>query len=401
MKTTLLCSKDLCIKLDEAALLLTINGEQYKEMDDQGNAKSLTFTELQTKANYEKRKLYTSFLSQQFENLCILSGAGTSYGIGLDTKKGKTMSGLWESVSSLLGKEGFSTFCAHINYDIKKNNLEELLGQASRAVHFYEAVPPILKIIKDNIDLIHRQIKNDCSLKLPTNSPHATFLNKVGNRKLKYLRTRLFTLNYDTLFEQAADQIGCTLIDGFSFTKKGVFRGYCFDYDLVIREKSRIRDEENYVPKVMHLYKLHGSIDWCVHENNIIRKEDPESPLLIFPADSKYELSYEQPFFEMMSRFQENLRKSNTTLICLGFSLNDKHIRKVIQDAVAFNPGFRLMLVDHDISSNDHWNWFKQKAKNDSRILLVSEDFVDFANYFPDQVTMTHEERLREQYGKL
>ena len=54
---------------------------------------------------------------------------------------------------------------------------------------------------------------------------------------------------------------------------------------------------------------------------------------MIYPKDSKYESSYEQPFFEMMARFQQSLRKENVMLVCIGFSFNDKHIVTVIQEA--------------------------------------------------------------------
>ncbi|MCI0446485.1 SIR2 family protein, partial [bacterium] len=75
-------------------------------------------------------------------------------------------------------------------------------------------------------------------------------------------RAKLFTINYDTLFEQACRQEAIIVIDGFSFSYPREFDGRNYDYDLVIREGSRIRDEENFVNKVLHLYKMHGSIEW-------------------------------------------------------------------------------------------------------------------------------------------
>lgn len=391
-------SKDLKIEFDEDENLI-VNSKKYEEKDDEGKIIQLDLDTKQKKANELKRKRYTEFLCQQFENFCILTGAGSSFGIGTTADlKGKTMKELWESVANSTEID-LESFCKTIEFDFNNKNLEELLGQANRALYFFSNDTEKNGIITKKIMEIENRIKCDCSLILPDDAPHIQFIRKIANRKLKYPRTRLFTLNYDTLFEQAADDVGCIIIDGFSFTKKGSFRGYAFDYDIVIREKSRIKDEENYVQRVIHLYKLHGSVDWCLHNGDIKKDNSPAKPLLIFPAESKYEHSYEQPFFEMISRFQETLRKSNVTLICIGFSLNDKHVRTMIREAVTYNPGFRLLLVDYDIDSNNHWQWFKNKASLDSRIVLVSETFTDFVSHYPEYCTVTQEDKLRENYG--
>ena len=91
--------------------------------------------------------------------------------------------------------------------------------------------------------------------------------------------------------------------------------------DIVSRNSSRVKEEDNFIQKVFHLYKPHGSVDWTNEENQIIQKDEPDKSLMIYPKDSKYESSYEQPYFEMMSRFQQNVRNENTLLICIGFSL--------------------------------------------------------------------------------
>src|SRR5690606_29025258 len=97
------------------------------------------------------------------------------------------------------------------------------------------------------------------------------------------------------------------------------FSGRYFDYDIVNRENSRIKQEESFVAKVFHLYKLHGSLNWERKNEDVILSEKTDNPLVIYPASEKYESSYEQPYFEMMSRFQQSLRKENTVLYVIGF----------------------------------------------------------------------------------
>src|SRR5690606_9915355 len=98
---------------------------------------------------------------------------------------------------------------------------------------------------------------------------------------------------------------------------------------IVQREGSKVQEEDNFVQRVFHLHKLHGSLNWerNLKNNSVIITDEPNEPLLIYPREAKYEDSYEQPFFEMMARFQRALRQSNDTmLICIGYSFNDKHV---------------------------------------------------------------------------
>jgi hypothetical protein len=339
-------------------------------------------------AHAEKRSLYQKFLSNHFENLVIISGAGTSVGFG-----GQTMLELWNAVEIKLTSSILEKLCKAIGFideaadystlKPEQKDLEKLLSKAHMAKEFikeYKGTPlDIGNIVTTAEKVIHQQ----CKIKLPLISPHEQFLNKITNRKLKDPRVKLFTLNYDTLFEQAAVKGNFTLIDGFSFSQPRTLSGRNFDYDLVHREKSRIKEEDSFVPKVFHLYKPHGSINWEMNGDNIIINDNTENPLMIYPKGSKYENSYEQPFFEMMSRFQQNLRKDNVLLICIGFSFGDKHIITAIKEAVTQNPSFRLLIVTRTIRDNDIFNWFVERSKANHNITIISEEFKDFTENYP------------------
>jgi hypothetical protein len=109
---------------------------------------------------------------------------------------------------------------------------------------------------------------------------------------------------------------------------------------------------------------------------------------MVYPREAKYEDSYEQPFFEMMARFQRNLRLNNDTLlICVGYSFNDKHINAAIEEALNQNPGFRLAIIDPGFDNDNvstAMSAIKKEALESERILMVSETFTDFAKYFPE-----------------
>ena len=177
------------------------------------------------------------------------------------------------------------------------------------------------------------------------------------------------------------------LIDGFSFNMPRTFDGNSFDYDIVIRGKSRLVTEENYAPKVLHIYKPHGSLDWKrIFDGDtvsFIKAYPNDNPFLIYPSNSKFKQSYEQPFFEMISRFQQELRTKNTLLVSIGFSFFDLHFKTMIMEAINTNPGLTVLVVSPDVGVNESYNGLKEKAKSMKNVILAAETFVDFVRYFP------------------
>ncbi|MEN5234317.1 SIR2 family protein [Sphingobacterium faecium] len=335
-----------------------------------------------------KRKKYSQTLNNQFENLLLLTGAGSSIGWGVGDKIGKSMVNLWDDVDQLLEPKVFGKLISKIGYDERWEdgtiikNLEKVLSMATPAIPY---------ISKDDIDIeacvnrIKAYIKDACQLHLPENSPHTVLLNKITKRKVTLPRFKLFTLNYDTMFEQAACESNFVIIDGFSFSQPRIFSGRNFDYDIVSRNQSRVKEEDNFIQKVFHLYKLHGSVNWEKQQKRIVQKDQTESPLMIYPHQSKYESSYEQPYFEMMSRFQTYLRKENVFLITVGFSYGDKHIVTAIIEALEQNPSFQLMIINRGIDeTNENLKPFIEAASKYSNISIVSETFEDFSKHYPD-----------------
>ena len=251
--------------------------------------------------------------------------------------------------------------------------------------------------MKEIVNIIKQIIINNCTIIMPEDAPHKEFLKRITARKLKHNRLKLFTTNYDMLFEQAANECGFTMIDGFTFTFPRVFNGNNYDYDIVIRKNSRIAAQENYASKVFHLYKLHGSLDWVRDsESDQIRKCDfanNKKPVMIFPSSIKYEASYEQPFFEMLSRFQTELRMDNALLIIIGYSFGDKHINSMIFEALELNHSLQLVIVDPYIEN------FKELIKRTQRsanIMLIKCDFKELALNYPYSYAYSQEEMGEE-----
>ena len=308
---------------------------------------------VQEKAKEYAFKLMAEDLSRylsHFRNIAVLTAAGTSMENG--THGGKTRTKLWESYEDEINKIA-SVFtstdgplkdkCTQILQD---KNIEDFLSFAI----LYEKLNGEILDKDDGKNLrikLENKIATACELALDeTNQHHQDFIRKLTARKPSEPRLQLYTTNYDTLFEQAARRMNYVVIDGFSLSYPRVFNGTNFDFDIVFREHTRIKQEESFVPNVFQLFKLHGSIDWEKNtKGQILQKEKSDNPCIIYPASEKYESSYDQPYFEMMSHFQQTLRKENTLLIVVGFGFKDKHIQNVIKEASLQNHNLHILIV--------------------------------------------------------
>ncbi|UXS29869.1 SIR2 family protein [Staphylococcus delphini] len=126
----------------------------------------------------------------------------------------------------------------------------------------------------------------------------------------------------------------------------------------------------------MNLLKIHGSLTWERQNNNIIRKNKGEvnNPIMIFPSSNKYMQSYEKPYFDLFTKFQSLLRKSNTVLITSGFSFADNHISQMIIQAIKTNPSLILLVTDYIIEPehpNENWEELLKLMNSDYNISFL------------------------------
>jgi NAD-dependent SIR2 family protein deacetylase len=382
-----------------------IDGEECKKEDGS------TFSPEEAKklAESNKQKLSDTFLKKHYKHIVVLTAAGTSLDNG--DKRGKTRDGLWEECQKIIDafKRKFakeSTKCELADFEnrdfYKQKDIEKLLSHLILYKKFVNGDKDKKDIVQKLIEKLENKIRKLCTLELDTIAPHKDFLNKVTARKNNDARVQLFTTNYDTLFEQAANKAGFVVIDGFSFTQPREFAGKWFDLDIVNRERTRLKQEESFVSKVFHLYKLHGSLNWTKENDKIIQKDNSENPLIIFPASEKYESSYEQPYFEMMSRFQQALRKEETLLIVIGFGFQDKHIQNVIIEAVEQNPSFQLLIVNYNgtggISTENLDSFFTDKVnmRVKRNVNIIFDTFKGFTDNYPENHTYYPKDKENE-----
>lgn len=327
------------------------------------------------------------------ENLVVLAGSGASLGIGDQTglSKPPSMWSLWAEVQEL---ESFKTVKSQLNVDAVNNgNFEHVLSDAQTR----QAIMPDDTDLKTFINEAESIVLANCSFIRESSDleTHELFLRKVARRSTRLQRTQIFTTNYDLAFETAARRARFNVIDGFGYGGQD-FDGSSFDLDYVRR---RPHEPLALEPSVFHLLKLHGSVDWDSNDG-IVQKiyggGRPTNPVLIYPSSAKYQLSYQQPYFEFMSRFQIALRQPDVGLIIVGFGFNDEHLSAPIEAAIRSNVGLRAVLVSpglrQEASRSKTISWFEHLIhKGDRRLTMLEGTFDDVVKYLPD--VPLHEDR--------
>jgi hypothetical protein len=243
-----------------------------------------------------------------------------------------------------------------------------------------------LTISKSQVNSLIREINR--SLTSLTNLPitgkedslanHCRLIKKVLTRPLNLRRANLFTLNYDTLIEKAADAEGAVLVDGFVGTLRRIFRPESYDLDFYFPAQTT-EGRVHRFDRALHLYKLHGSITWhrCAADwenpyglyatfyNQDVPEEDD---VQIYPSPLKYGQTLGLPYSELFRRFGSAIAQPQSVLFAIGYGFGDEHVNAIIRQALAI-PSFTLVVVDPAPAST-----FVTHLKElcDERVWLVS-----------------------------
>lgn len=204
---------------------------------------------------------------------------------------------------------------------------------------------------------------------------HKTLIRKLLTRPLNLKRVNIFTLNYDTLVEQATDAAGVVLLDGFVGRQRQVFRPESYEQDLYFpgdTTEGRVHRSD----RVLHLYKLHGSITWRSETPSVDNPYGVQHvpfaptegrPLLIYPTPAKYGETLGHPYSELFRRFANALVRPQSVLFVIGYGFGDEHVNAIIRQALAV-PSFTLVIVDPNPKSEFVTTLREQE---DRRILII------------------------------
>jgi SIR2-like domain len=338
----------------------------------------------------------------RMENLVVLAGAGTSVSCGGHTmatleKKVlsvvKTIKGISPEILAIIetrekdlvlppaeriGFEDWLSFVANAA-QITASSTSPLGGVIWRGTS-----SPIHNDLEGFISYLGKAIFAECALILPDAKPsaastsdvppHLAFLAKLVARDSNLGRAHLFTLNYDTLFEQALELLGIQYFDGFTGRAAARFDPSVYGLDIYYPgevAEGRVRRFD----KFLHLYKLHGSIHWRVdgqelraqhpnlsefEEYRVLADPDKSAFLTefakripsvgILPTANKFAKTLTMPFAHIFRSFQIRLSAPQTFLLVLGYGFGDDHVNHIIEGAL-MNPSLVMLVVEPDFDS--------------------------------------------------
>jgi len=374
---------------------INLNSETYENNNDDADQNKQA-----------KEKLQNILLSSlQMQHLIVLAGSGCSISSGFPS-----MTDLWDSIVGNPPSKETKEYAEKVHYNIsaKDRNIEEFLSKIEAYLNFTED-----EGVKNYLAKCKGVIIEKCSIGRRTSNldTHKTFLHKLSRRRARDPRLKIFTTNYDLCFEQAAEQLGCPVLNGFSFSTQRHFDPRYFTYDI-IRRTSNGEELGQYLEGVFILHKLHGSVQWARDPDGSIYEKDnpkPEEACLIYPASDKYQQSYVQPYLESMSQYLSALRQPNTCIIVIGFGFNDNHLAEPLIAAAKSNPHLRVIIVDptvkrkidsdsaeevNDLLINPYWSQLAKLNNHGEDLWFVQASFNDFANRIPDLKSLTPAESL-------
>lgn len=348
------------------------------------------------------KKEMSHFIHKNYDNIIVLAGAGASVVLNdnnICEKFGKTVSMLAELINKELKMDSncftlqeLADFCKY-NVPVEeveeskinpKFNLEDFLSDLlSFEKYIAEGDYAKYEVSKNKIfDLIISNTSYDYD---ESYLKHSAFINTVSHLVKTPSKLSIVTTNYDTLIEDAADSIGFTVIDGFTFAHRPQFDSDMFEWNLV-KDIENIKTRElEYKKNIINLLKLHGSLTWERSDKHIFRKEknNVKNPIMIFPSSNKYMQSYQEPYFELFIKFQELLKRPNTLLITTGFSFADNHISQMIIQAILHNKSLALLISDYNINQeNENWIRLQDLMQHNYQIAFLkatmNSDLVDY-----------------------
>jgi hypothetical protein len=369
----------------------------------------------------------------RMENLVVLAGAGTSV-----TSGGKTMVNLETNVLATI--KALPMLPPSIDAIIdartvpptadepKKVGFEDWLSYLANAyfigsdlsspfsgVQWKGSASPTQEELALFIANIGKAIFAECALTLPDTgpaaaiaediAPHLAFLSKLVARDSNLGRAHLFTLNYDTLFEQALELLGIQYFDGFTGRADARFDPSVYGLDVYYPgevAEGRVRRFD----KFLHLYKLHGSIHWQVRDGELrarhpdlrdfktyrdmdcagkataFEKLTKDFPIVgILPTANKFAQTLTMPFAHLFRSFQIRLSAPQTFLLVLGYGFGDDHVSHIIEAAL-MNPSLVMLVVEPNPKSGtiDRIRRYKDLGKR-AFVLTPTEAAFDPADF--------------------
>ena len=345
-----------------------------------------------TKIDFQRvisEKIRKIVYGEKYSNIVFLAGAGASV-VGGNSNYGKTVKMIADDVflklheaDELYSLDALAKQCMYKNGNI----LDEELGESapprlddgfnledflSTLFHYRPYVPDTDKDkFNNSIEKILQLIKENTNYSYDSKElKHGKLLNFLSSLSGKEgNKFSVITTNYDVLIEEAAAANNFVIFDGFNFTPIPKFDSSMFEWNLIKEVQNINTREVEYKDKTFNLLKIHGSLTWEKQDDGTILRKDKDSitdtnkMVMVFPSSDKYAQSYQEPYFELFTKFQDLIKRPNTLLISSGFSFADVHISKMVTQALKNNTSLKILITDFNIDPNREYSEDEEKFK--------------------------------------
>ena len=243
--------------------------------------------------------------------------------------------------------------------------------------------------------------------------------NILHDRSLQIVnkQANIFTTNFDMFIEESCERCGIPYNDGFAGQIKPTFN--VSNFNVIQKYKSLQFDNISDVP-LFNIIKLHGSISWKIQNDMIVYSNDYNEHILDGLlaeriSESDFEKKYKNlavvnpnaekhletvlniNYAAMLRKFTLELEKENSILILIGTSLNDEHIKKLLEGVTQSNPtlvviyflflGNKKVNKEPKIKQPDCCiipNYLKDLGKNSNFYIMPDHSFQKAYCYFKD-----------------
>ena len=258
-----------------------------------------------------------------------------------------------------------------VNPKDKCDNNLELLMDYLVSIKMASNLLPIPENVDEKINILQKYIKNaiiEGQKSEEVVSIYKDFYTKMVNTSSKN-PINIFTTNYDLFNEKALDALGFYYNNGFIGTFKRKFNPNSYNY-VFVENLNLNKDVWGKLSNYYNLFKIHGSINWVVEDNEIIERPVElcnEARVMIYPTPQKDRSTLMTPYSDLMRNMQQILSKNNSVLITIGYSFSDDHINRIILNSLS-NPSFKLIVLGKSEEIK------KLISLHDKRIMVINSD---------------------------
>lgn len=227
-----------------------------------------------------------------------------------------------------------------------------------------------------------------------------SFLMSFASRAASRERLHIFTTNYDRIVERGADLAGLRIVDRFVGALEPEFRSSRLQVDLHYTPPG-VRAEPRHLEGVVHLTKLHGSLEWRYKHPRLYREalpfgadsnhpgvpKDLRGSLMIYPNAAKDIETAAYPYADLFRDFSASICQPNNVLVTYGYGFGDDHVNRIIADMLTI-PSTHLVVISWGDQPHDRIASFLARGGRSPQVtLMLGKHFGDLgelvSHYLP------------------